>query len=394
VDEEELNADLVFEPRKRKLVTRYNIDDEEADSDRKPKKRRDDTPPTNGFEIFSEKEIRGVHRGVMKFGLDPNRLDLVIEEAGTRKKKEDVLYLIDKMTEATKAALEKEKEQAPKVEVEDDDKDDKPKEKEKEGVDVIFGGFTFRSTWLQRIDDLVLLKKKIGYLETACPLTFSSHPLFLSFFLRADSDQGTSFRFQVPLFYNKEWKDWGPDNDAMLAVGANKHGFGCWKAIREDTDLGLAGRVFDGEKDENGKVLLPQPPHMARRMEYLLKVIRDQEKDQQKKKALGVTFTFSGKRNPEPSGKEAESNEVIDMDDAPATNDGEEQDKEKAKPKPKDKSQDENPKEKKEKKEKSVEALIPDKVVLDEKSFGECQELMRPVDVCAFFSSPQLSSCR
>jgi len=156
-------ADLVFEPRKRKLVTKYNADDD--DGDEKRKRRRDDTPPTNGFEIFSEKEIRGVHRGVMKFGLDPSRIYLVMEEAGTKKGKEDVLYLIDKMTEATKAALEKEKEQPSKAEAEDDDKGDKPKEKEKEGVDVIFGGFTFRSTWLQRVDDLVLLKKKIGYLE-------------------------------------------------------------------------------------------------------------------------------------------------------------------------------------------------------------------------------------
>jgi hypothetical protein len=95
VDQEEeqtrLEADLVYEPRKRKGVVKY-LDELNDDAEKKktqptrPKATLADSPGSAASgELFTEKEVRGVHRGLMKFGTRPERLDQVIQEAGTKK---------------------------------------------------------------------------------------------------------------------------------------------------------------------------------------------------------------------------------------------------------------------------------------------------------------------
>lgn len=97
IDEEDeqrqLEADLVFEPRKRKAVVKYHEEvKEDSEADKKKKVTKPTPKPSNTGspalqEGFSEKEIRGVHRGLMKFGTSPGRLDMVIQEAGTKRGK-------------------------------------------------------------------------------------------------------------------------------------------------------------------------------------------------------------------------------------------------------------------------------------------------------------------
>ncbi|KAF8325229.1 SNF2 family N-terminal domain-containing protein [Cantharellus anzutake] len=76
---------------------------------------------------------------------------------------------------------------------------------------------------------------------------------------------------------------WGPYEDAMLLVGAYKHGFGNWEKIQDDPELGLAGKFFleEGKKNEdpstqNGKPI-PNAIHLVRRGDYLLGVLREHE---------------------------------------------------------------------------------------------------------------------
>jgi len=76
----------VFEPRKRKLVVKY-ADELKDDTDQEKKKRTRTRPSGDSpsGDVFTEKEVRGVHRGLMKYGRSAERLELVIQESGTRK---------------------------------------------------------------------------------------------------------------------------------------------------------------------------------------------------------------------------------------------------------------------------------------------------------------------
>lgn len=83
--------------------------------------------------------------------------------------KADVIELIKRITDETNAALEKQRQEAPKESAakdQDDEKDnddnDKEKEKEKTGVEITVAGFTFRSTWQQRVEDLEILAQRVG----------------------------------------------------------------------------------------------------------------------------------------------------------------------------------------------------------------------------------------
>ena len=92
---------------------------------------------------------------------------------------------------------------------------------------------------------------------------------------------------------------WGPDDDAMLLIGAWRHGFGNWEKIQEDPDLGLAGKFYL----EEGKKTEEQPPpgtgrpipnaiHLVRRGDYLLGVLREHEE-----KVKMITTNMKTKRD-------------------------------------------------------------------------------------------------
>ncbi|PTB46818.1 uncharacterized protein TrAFT101_003740 [Trichoderma asperellum] len=76
---------------------------------------------------------------------------------------------------------------------------------------------------------------------------------------------------------------WGAKEDAMLLVGIDKHGFGAWAQIRDDSDLEMQEKLFleehrVGKKEErskgNDKLKAPGAVHLVRRSEYLLSVLQ------------------------------------------------------------------------------------------------------------------------
>ena len=81
--------------------------------------------------------------------------------------------------------------------------------------------------------------------------------------------------------------DWSARDDAMLCIGINKHGFGSWRDIRDDSTLGMGEKFFLDEhqvaqKQEREKaddqdeksIRSPGAVHLVRRAEYLLSCLR------------------------------------------------------------------------------------------------------------------------
>lgn len=83
---------------------------------------------------------------------------------------------------------------------------------------------------------------------------------------------------------------WSPQDDAMLLVGAWRHGFGSWEKIAIDPDLNLGGKFFLEEDKKKGDDApasqnqgtsstkpIPNAIHLVRRGDYLLGVLAECE---------------------------------------------------------------------------------------------------------------------
>ena len=69
----------------------------------------------------------------------------------------------------------------------------------------------------------------------------------------------------------KGWKSWDFSDDTKLLLGTARHGFGNWKAIKQDPELGLERKIFE----DNNKETVPKIIHISRRAEYLLGAMRE-----------------------------------------------------------------------------------------------------------------------
>lgn len=110
---------------------------------------------------------------------------------------------------------------------------------------------------------------------------------------------------------------WSPQDDAMLLVGAWKHGFGSWEKMQDDPALGLKGKFFldedkKGKGDEsqmgegsmppaNSTKPIPNAIHLVRRGDYLLGVLSEYE---EKLRSIHMNIR---KERPKPSASPAPS---------------------------------------------------------------------------------------
>lgn len=91
---------------------------------------------------------------------------------------------------------------------------------------------------------------------------------------------------------------WGPQEDAMLLVGAYIYGFGNWEAMAKDPRLGLEGKFFleEGKKGEDSSNKpIPNAIHLVRRGDFLLSILREHD---EKLRAIESTLQ---RRNPKGS---------------------------------------------------------------------------------------------
>ncbi|KAI8592162.1 hypothetical protein BDZ88DRAFT_307138 [Geranomyces variabilis] len=72
---------------------------------------------------------------------------------------------------------------------------------------------------------------------------------------------------------------WNVVDDSMMLIGMHRHGFGNWRAIQDDPELGLATKFhLGGERSSDQKdKLLPKKLHLDRRAIYLLKEIKNRD---------------------------------------------------------------------------------------------------------------------
>ncbi|KAI0062865.1 transcription regulator [Artomyces pyxidatus] len=73
---------------------------------------------------------------------------------------------------------------------------------------------------------------------------------------------------------------WGPQEDAMLLVGAYLYGFGNWETMAKDPKLGLEGKFFleEGKKGEDAASKpIPNAIHLVRRGDFLLGILREHD---------------------------------------------------------------------------------------------------------------------
>ncbi|KAF9793017.1 SNF2 family N-terminal domain-containing protein [Thelephora terrestris] len=73
---------------------------------------------------------------------------------------------------------------------------------------------------------------------------------------------------------------WGPQEDAMLLVGAFLYGFGNWEAMQKDPKLGLEGKFFleEAKKGEDSSSKpIPNAIHLVRRGDFLLGILREHD---------------------------------------------------------------------------------------------------------------------
>lgn len=83
---------------------------------------------------------------------------------------------------------------------------------------------------------------------------------------------------------------WGPQEDAMLLVGAYLYGFGNWETMAKDPRLGLEGKFFleEGKKGEDSASKpIPNAIHLVRRGDFLLSILREHD---EKMRAIASTM--------------------------------------------------------------------------------------------------------
>jgi len=95
------------------------------------------------------------------------------------------------------------------------------------------------------------------------------------------------FRIAVSTKPVTNWfSEWSQPEDDSLVAGIYKHGFGNWKAIRSDQELGLADKLSIDEGDAAQRTALTAK--VVRRAEYLLKVVR--EMDDEEEERVNIVF--------------------------------------------------------------------------------------------------------
>jgi chromodomain-helicase-DNA-binding protein 1 len=95
------------------------------------------------------------------------------------------------------------------------------------------------------------------------------------------------FRIAVTTKPVTNWfSEWGQSEDDSLVIGIYKYGFGNWKAIRNDQDLGLADKLPIDEGDAAQRTALTAK--VVRRAEYLLKTVR--EMDDEEEERVNINF--------------------------------------------------------------------------------------------------------
>lgn len=263
-------ADIIEQnaPRKRKQA------DEEREERAAKKRARDlataeagaddsdQRPGQDPKRPLSEKEVRNLIRGYLRFGSIDDRGDELVEEARLTSRDREVL----------KAALQECIDLASKLMREEQDRIDALERQQGKGLtkkDRKAVLFDFKGvkrinaeTIVERPGEMRMLKEVTGKVQD--PRSFRI----------PEASKGATYSC-----------DWGSKEDGMLCVGIVRHGYGAWVQIRDDPELGLGDKFFleehrvekkeERSKGEEKSVKSPGAVHLVRRADYLLSVLKE-----------------------------------------------------------------------------------------------------------------------
>ncbi|KAG9044866.1 hypothetical protein FS837_007390 [Tulasnella sp. UAMH 9824] len=243
---------------------------------------------------LKERDIRVLVRSLQRWGDVRQRFDDVVRDAKLEDKNQSIIMdTADQIVQACEEALEASREQ--KRQQAAQGLGPTPKHK---AVLVTFRGVSGinAETVVSRVNELKILNDHLARVEDATKWN-----------LPVDNVRPTL-----------NWSGkWSPQDDAMLLVGAWKHGFGSWEKMQDDPALGLKGKFFlDEDKKNKGDDSqmaessmppanstkpIPNAIHLVRRGDYLLGVLSEYE---EKLRSIHMNIR---KERPKPSASPAPS---------------------------------------------------------------------------------------
>ena len=222
----------------------------------------DQRPGQDPKRPMSEKEVRNLIRGYLRFGSIEDRGDELVQEA--RLVNRDRELLKSTLTEISTLATKLLKEESDRVEALERAHQRQVTKKDRKAVLFDYRGVKRinAETFMERPGEMRMLK------EVTEQVTDTKS------FRIPEASKGAAY--SAP---------WGAREDGMLCVGIVRHGYGAWVQIRDDPDLALADKFFLEEhrvekKEERNKgeekgVKSPGAVHLVRRADYLLSVLKE-----------------------------------------------------------------------------------------------------------------------
>ena len=276
------------------LSKRVNPGDTESIASDEPERRRRKPASKKGTvkkkpEVDADRDLdindlRHLYNGMRRYGDLENRYHDIVAGTDLEKLNEEKVRQIGReLYDACYDAIKNHADEKPEVETPAPNDgvangEIKPKGPQKpKAVLIEFRGLpkVNAESILQRRDDMIFLHK---ILHRSSPVT--------------------NFRIASQVKGVMNWKcQWAAKEDAMLLIGVDKHGHGSWYAIRDDSELGLADKVFldenrvekKGAKSDGASKDIPGSIHLGRRTDYLISVLRDEHQKP------GILDLLSGK---------------------------------------------------------------------------------------------------
>ena len=222
----------------------------------------DQRPGQDPKRPLSEKEVRNLIRGYLRFGSIDDRGDELVQEA--RLTSRDRGLLRDSLQEIINRASDLMKEEQDRIDALEREQGKTVTKKDRKAVLFDFRGVKRinAETIVERPSEMRMLKEVIGKAQDQRT------------FRIPEASKGATYSC-----------DWGSKEDGMLCVGIVRHGYGAWVQIRDDADLGLQDKFFleehrvekkeERSKGEEKSVKSPGAVHLVRRADYLLSVLKE-----------------------------------------------------------------------------------------------------------------------
>lgn len=222
----------------------------------------DQRPGQDPNRPLSEKEVRNLIRGFLRYGSIEDRGDELVQDARLVVRDRELLKSV--LNEITGMAARLIKEEQDRVEALERQHNKTLTKKDRKAVLFDYRGVKRinAETIIERPSEMRMLKEVTDQATDA------------KSFRIPEASKGATY--SCP---------WGAREDGMLCVGIVRHGYGAWVQIRDDPDLALADKFFLEEhrvekKEERNKgdekgVKSPGAVHLVRRADYLLSVLKE-----------------------------------------------------------------------------------------------------------------------